>query len=175
MLKFRISKEEKKLQFLYLVSLWVLMSILFAYVCFHNSFKEGDVRPKELMLEEINKKKQILKTQKESIAYVDSLNRWITQFQPSTSQVYLTNSISTELDMLQKIYTAKKANPDYKIFDQLYVFYTMPFFDKKSTWNATQNTAIKKKKLEDCMIGFKEKQNDLHLKNMLNSQTNINK
>lgn len=172
MLKFRISKEEKKLQFLYLLSLWVMMSMLFCYVCFHNSFQTGDVRPKQLMIEEINKKNEVLMAQQESVPYVDSLNKWIIQFQPSTSQVYLTNSISTELGMLQKIYMAKKTNPDYKIFDQLYVFYNMPFFDKKATWNATQNTEIKKKKLEDCMIGFKEKQNDLHLKNMLNSQNN---
>ncbi len=167
----KISKEEKKIQFIYLLTFWVVMGVLFCYVCFHN-YSNVEIRSKELIIAEINKKNTVFKSQLDNVSYVDSLSRWVALYQPSTSQVSLTNSISTELEELKKIYEAKRTDANYKIFNQLYVFYSMPFFDKKATWNSTNNTTALKKELDNCMIGFKQKQDNLNLKNVLSSQAN---
>ena len=68
---------------------------------------------------------------------------------------------------LKKIIDAKKNDPNYHVFNQLYVFNSMQFFDKKAIWNATNNIASLKKNLQDCEIGFQQKQDNLNIKNAL--------
>jgi hypothetical protein len=162
----RISKEEKKIQFVYLLALWLIFSFVFCYVCFFN-YSKSEVRSKEIVIEKINQQNVLLKSQYESVAHVDSLCKMLLLYQPSTSQVYLENNITFELEELKKIYEAKKGDEEYKIFNQLYVFNSMQFYDKRATWNATNNSAFLKKNLEECEIGFQQKQDNLNIKNAL--------
>jgi hypothetical protein len=162
----KISKEERKIQFVYLLGFWLVFSFLFCYVCFFH-YSKSEIRSKELVIEKINQENDLLKNQYQSAAHVDSLSKMLLLYQPATSQVYLENNINFELEELKKIYEAKKNDPNYKIFNQLYVFNSMQFFDKKATWNSTNNIAFLKKNLEDCEIGFQQKQDNLNIKNAL--------
>lgn len=163
---FKISREERKIQFIYLLVFWLVLSFVFCYACFFN-YSRSEIRSKELVIEKINLENALLKSQFESSVHVDSLSKMILQYQPSTSQVYLENNINYELDELKKIYDAKKNDPNYRIFNQLYAFSSMQFFDKKAIWNSTNNIAFLKKNLEDCEIGFQQKQDNLNIKNAL--------
>lgn len=169
---FKISKEERKIQFIYLMSFWVMLSLLFCYVCFFN-YSKSEIRSKELVIEKINMENALLKSQFESAPQIDSLSKMLMQYQPGTSQVYLENNISYELDELKKINEARKNDVHYKVFNQLYVFNSMQFFDKKAIWSASNNISYLKKNLEDCEIGFQQKQDNLNIKNAL-SQGNKN-
>lgn len=162
----KISKEERKIQFIYLLGFWLVLSFLFCYVCFFN-YSKSEIRSKELVIEKIDLENDLLKSQLQSVAHVDSLAKMLLMYQPATSQVYLENNINFELEELKKIYEAKKADPNYKIFNELYVFNSMQFFDKKHIWNSTNNVAFLKKNLEDCEIGFKQKQENLNIINAL--------
>lgn len=164
----KISKEERKIQFIYLIALWLFLGGLFCYVCF-NSYDVNEIRSKEMVIAKIDTENSILKSQFESAVRIDSLRKILLQYQPSTSQVSLENNIESELKELRDIYESKKADPTYKIFNQLYVFYSMNFFDKKAIWNSTNNITNLKKNLEDCEIGFKQKQDNLNLKNALST------
>lgn len=162
----KISKEERKIQFIYLLVFWLVLSGIFCYACFFN-YSKSEIRSKELVIEKINAENAILKSQFQSASHVDSLSRMLLQYQPASSQVYLENNINYELDELKKIIDAKKNDPNYHVFNQLHVFNSMQFFDKKAIWNATNNIASLKKNLQDCEIGFQQKQDNLNIKNAL--------
>ena len=164
----KISPEEKKIQFIYLFVFWLLLTCLFCYVCFHN-YSGTEIRSKELVIARIDTENTILQSQFESAAKIDSLGKMLLNYQPSTNQVSLENNIENELKELKEIYEAKKTDPAYNVFNQLYVFYSMHFFDKKAIWNSSNNIANLKKNLEDCEIGFKQKQDNLNIKNALST------
>ncbi len=162
----KISKEERKIQFIYLLVFWSALSVVFCYVCF-SGYSRSEIRSKELVIEKINSENELLKSQMAIAVHIDSLQKMLMLYQPSTSQVFLENNINYELEELKKIYEAKKADINYKIFNQLYVFNSMQFFDKKAIWNATNNIAFLKNNLQDCEIGFQKKQDNLNIKNAL--------
>jgi hypothetical protein len=164
----KISREEKSIQFIYLLAFWVVTTIVFCIACFHN-YSTTEVRSKYLIVDQINKQNIILKEQQNNLAHIDSLNKMLLIYNPSTSLVYLESSINYELDELKKIYEQKKADKSYKIFNELTGFYSMQFFDKKATWNSTNNSAFLKKNLEECEIGFQQKQDNLNIKNALST------
>ena len=103
----KISREEKKIHFIYLLMFWLFLSSLFCYVCFHN-YSSTEIRSKELIIDKIHTENAILKTQFESAARIDSLEKMLLQYQPSTNQVSLENNIDNELKELKEIYEAKK-------------------------------------------------------------------
>ena len=165
----KISREEKKIQFIYLIAFWLMMSVLFCYVCFYN-YPKPEIRSKEIVIAKINEQNKLLKKQLESAVHVDSLSAKIMQYQPATSQVYLESSINAELEDLKTIYEAKKEDGNYKVFNQLYIFYSMQLFDKKAISNSTNNAADFKKSLDDCTIGFRQNQETLMRNTLLNRQ-----
>jgi hypothetical protein len=166
---FKISKEEKKIQFIYLTAIWMGLSILFCYVCFFN-YSSSEIRSKDLVIEKMNEENALLKSQAENAVHLDSLIKMLSLYQPSTSQVFLKSNINSELSALKNIYEVKKEDERYGIFNQLYLFNRMQFFDREAIWSATNNTISLKKNAEDCEIGFKEKQSNLNLRNAISTR-----
>jgi hypothetical protein len=166
---FKISKEEKKIQFIYLAAFWIGLSILFCYVCFFN-YSRSEIRSQDIIIEKMNEENALLKSQAENAVHIDSLVKMLSAYQPSTSQVFLKNNINLELNALKNIYEVKKADERYEIFNQLYLFNRMQFFDREAIWSSTNNTISLKKNAEDCEIGFKERQNNLNLRNAISTR-----
>jgi hypothetical protein len=162
----KISKEERKIQLIYLMAFWIAFSVVFCYVCFFN-YPRTDIRSKNLVLEKINAENALLKSQFENAAHLDSLSNMLRLYDPATSQVAQKTNIDIELRSLKNIYEARKDNEDYKIFNQLYLFNRMQLFDKQATWSSKNNALSLKKNREDCEIGFKEKKASLNLKNAI--------
>lgn len=166
---FKISKEERKIQFIYLLVLWIAISLLFCFVCFFN-YPETEVRSQELVIEKINNENKILKSQLESEIHIDSLSRMLSHYDPSSSQVTLESNIGYELDALKMIADAKKADPRYTVFLQLYQLNQIQYFDKKEIWNSQDRFNSMEKLLADCNDGIKTKQDRLNVKEAISSQ-----
>jgi hypothetical protein len=156
---FKISTEEKNVQLIYLVVLWVFTTILFWFVCF-NKFETKEVRGMHVVLEQLEEQKIIAQEQKINEKHVDTLNRMLMQFNPGTSQVYLESGINYELAELRKAYL------------QIADLFEMYYFDKKATWVSTNNSNSLKKNLADCEIGFQQTQNNITLQEALNNNKN---
>ena len=165
---FKISREERKIQFIYLALFWVGLSALFCYVCFFN-FSRTEIRSQDLIIEKMNAENALLESQAENAAHLDSLAKMLVSYQPSTSQVFQKSNINAELNALKNIYEVKKADENYRIFNQLYLFNRMQLFDKEAIWSSTNNTQSLKKNIQDCEIGFKEKQNNLNIRNAIST------
>lgn len=166
---FKISSEEKSIQLTYLLLFWLATSLVFYFALFHD-YSLPEVRSKHLVLAQIEKQNAILKDQNSYVQHIDSLTIMLQQFNPSTSQVYLESSINYELEELRKVFEAKKTDPNYKIFNQLDLFFSMQFYDKKATWISTSNLEFLKRNLEECEIGFQQKQNNLQIQEALNNK-----
>jgi hypothetical protein len=168
---FKISTEEKNVQLIYLVVLWVFTTILFWFVCFHK-FETKEVRGMHVVLEQLEEQKIIAQEQKINEKHVDTLNRMLMQFNPGTSQVYLESAINNELADLRKAYEKKKSNLGYRVYLQIADLFEMYYFDKKATWVSTNNSNSLKKNLADCEIGFQQTQNNITLQEALNNNRN---
>jgi hypothetical protein len=170
---FKISAEEKQVQLIYLGGLWVLMSALFIWVCFGDSDVQ-EVRGKEIVLEHIAQKNNILDEQRLNLKHIDSLNRMLTAYNPENKQVYLESGITYELDELQKAYEKKKDHPHYKVYMQVNNLYSMLYFDKKAIWNSSNNKKFLEKNLASCEVGFQQLQNQIGLQEALKQNQNSN-
>lgn len=166
---FKISREERKIQFLYLLALWIVISILFCFVCFFKSPKT-EVRAQEIVIEKISDENKILRGQLDSQKDIDSLGNMLAHYDPATSQVILESNIDYELSTLKMIADAKKADPRYKVFLQLYELNYMQFNDKKEIWNSVARFNALEKKLADCNDGIQKKQDRLNVKEAISSQ-----
>lgn len=163
---FKISKEERKLQFVYLLLLWSVFALVFCFVCFFN-YPKSEIRSKEIVLETIDKENAVLKSQLEYERHVDSLSNMVIQFDPGTAMVSLESKIEFELEELKKVQEAKKADPNYKVFRQLYQINNMQYLDKKAIWNRRDNINSLTKDLDDCKIGFEKNKEKLNIREAL--------
>lgn len=160
---FKISKEERKIQFIYLLVLWIAFSLVFSYVCFFR-YPKTEIRSQELVIEKINDENKILKSQLENAIHIDSLTRMLSSYDPSTSQVSLENNIEFELGELKTIIEARKTDPRYTIFRQLHEINSMQYYDKKEIWNSKNRFNSLEKNLEDCNVGVLRKGEQLNAK-----------
>jgi hypothetical protein len=168
---FKISKEEKKIQFIYLLVLWILVSLLFCYVCFFN-YPKSEIRSREIVIEQINRENKVLKSQLENLKYIDSLENKIRQYDPATSQATQAISIEFELKHLKKIYNAKKADSTYRVLNQVYEINYMQYQDKTAIANFKENISALNTSLSNCMIGFNNNETKLNLQKAISQGSN---
>ena len=168
---FKISTEEKGLQFAYLIGLWFFFTILFVFICFHD-YSNSEIRGAKIVMEDIEEVNNFQKEQQLNIKHIDSLSQLLTMFNPENKQSYLESSIIFELNELKKLYEKKHADASYSIFMKIHSLYSMHYYDKKAAWNTINNTAFLNKNLSDCEIGFQQNQNNITLQDALNNSAN---
>lgn len=166
---FKISTEEKNVQLIYLIVLWLFTTLLFWFVCF-NKHETKEVRGMHVILEQINEQKVIAQEQKLNEKHIDTLNKMLTQYNPMTSQVYLESNISHELEDLRRAYEKKKNNLGYRVYHQMADLYEMYYFDKKATVVSINHANNMKKYLANCEIGFQQAQQSMALQEALKQQ-----
>lgn len=165
-MKFKISKEEKNLQTIYLFCLWLFLTALFAYVSFNHINLKGASNETEI-LTGIHEQKLILDEQKGIEKHLDTLNKMLLQYNPAISQVYLESSINHELEEIKRAAEKNEHPANNILFNQLKELYGMYYFDKKATWNTVSNSNFLKKNLEECEVGFQQAQNTLTIQEAL--------
>lgn len=168
---FKISSEEKGLQFAYLIGLWFFFTILFIIICFHN-YSNAEIRGAKIVMEEIAEVNILQNEQHLNIKHIDSLSQLLTVFTPENKQSYLESSIIFELNELKKNYENKKNNAVYSFFMKSYNLYSMLYYDKKASSNTINNIIFLNKNLSDCEIGFQQNQNNITIQDALNNSTN---
>jgi len=164
----KISNEEKGLQLVYLIVLWIFFSTLFIIICFHD-YSNIEIRGAKIVMEDINEINNFQNEQQLNIKHIDSLSQLLTMFNPENKQSYLESSIIFELNELKKIYEKKQDNTSYSIFMKTHNIYSMLYYDKKAAWNTINNTVFLNKNLSDCEIGFQQNQNNLTIQDALNN------
>lgn len=169
---FKTSWEEKKIQMVYLTLLWLGLSAVFSMI-FLKDYQTTPVLGKEIVLEEITKRKSMAAEYKLNLRHVDSLRIHLEVFDPEIRQISLENRIQQELEEIKQAYQNKKDHSSYKIFMQTADYYSMLFYDKQAISNAVSNAGFLKKNLEDCEIGFQQAQNNINLQEALKNNTRI--
>lgn len=167
----KINTEEKAVQFVYILILWLSFSILFIYACFHD-YSKSQIRGANILMEEIDEINAAQYEQSINIKHIDSLSRLLALYNPENKQSYLESSIVLELNELKKTYEKKQKDPSFSIYMKINNLYSMMYFDKKASWNTINNTNFLKKNLNDCEIGFQQNQNNITLQEVLENSAN---
>ena len=162
---FKISKEERKIQFIYLLVLWTCISLLFCFVCFFN-YPKITVRSQEIVIERISNENSILKSQLETEVTIDSLNRMLPNFDPETSPPSTESNIRYEIDAIKYIVDAKKKDEHYQIFRQFHQLTNIQYFDKKEIRISKNNYTDMENALKNC----NDKLDRLNLKDAFSPQ-----
>ncbi|GEM_PF-1578269 len=169
---FKISWEEKKVQLIYLMLLWLGLSAVFSMI-FLKDYPVTPILGKEIVMDEISERKSVAAEYSLNMRHVDSLRLHLEAFNPEIRQISLENRIQQELEEIKQAYQNKKDHSSYKIYMQVADYYSMLFYDKQAISNAVSNAGFLKKNLEDCEIGFQQAQNNINLQEALKNNTRI--
>lgn len=169
---FKISAEEKTIQYIYLICLWVLFSTVFVLI-FFNDHTHEEIRWAKLIVDKIEEKKAEQYDQIFKKKHIDTLRLLLSQYTQENNQSYIESSISYELNEIKKSYNqAKKESWIPSIYSQTNSFYSTLFYDKKAAWNTINNCVFLKKNLSECEIGFQQNQNNITLQEALQNTDN---
>jgi len=164
---FKISAEEKTIQYIYLICLWVLFSTVFVLIFFNNHTHE-EIQGAKLIVDRIEEKKSEQHDQIFKKKHIDTLRLLLSQYTQENNQSYIESSISYELNEIKKSYDhTKKEQSISSIYYLTNIFYSTLFYDKKATWNTINNCDFLKKNLSECEIGFQQNQNNITLQEAL--------
>lgn len=153
------------MQFIYIVGLWFIFSVLFILVCFDTSTTE-DIRGAHIIMDNISEIKKDHSEQLLNIKHIDTLRLLLSQYNPTTNQSYVESSITYEINELNKIYSNTKETKS-SIYAQLSNYYAMVLFDKKANSTILKNCEYLKTNLNECEIGFQQNQNNINLQEAL--------
>lgn len=165
-MKSKQSAREFNIYFIYLLLALIGSVAGISWLAFRN-YNTNDVTTRSLVYEKAAKERVFLKKQKEALALIDTTYKGIRLFNPALNAVYADNDIKNELRNLKAYYSGSEGEIQYKIFSQTAAFYMMLLDDKKILEKKHSNVLLFKNQLQKCQIGFKESQNKMNLKAVL--------
>lgn len=137
---------------------------------YDSPFSDEDVRG----IQNLEQKSKFEQNQKVIIPIMDSTYSMITKLTDVAPEPFVENNISLGINDLQNYFNAKNDITDVRkdAYPQIAKFYKMYFDDKKVISSTTEDIKKFEKQVEDCRIGFKDKQNRLFQReNVLKSRT----
>ena len=108
------------------------------------------------------------------MSLIDTAYKAIKIFNPALNAVYADNDIKNQLRNIKAYYGDNEGAVRYKIFAQTAAFYMMLLDDKKILQKKKSNVILFKNQLQKCQIGFKESQNKMNLKAVLQQSADKN-
>ncbi|WP_223607062.1 type VI secretion system transmembrane protein TssO [Chryseobacterium sp. OSA05B] len=153
-----LSKKERHYQFLYLI-LMLLAAMVFLGVIFlkgfESPFSDEDVRG----LESIEQKKAFESKQKLIQPVMDSAYIRISRIKDKAPEPFVEDNISHDINGIASYFHGNDVVDIRKdAYPQIAKFYKMYFDDKKIISITTEDVNRFEKEVEDCRIGFKNKQ-----------------
>lgn len=153
-----LSKKERHYQFLYLI-LMLLAAMIFLGVIFlkgfDSPFSDEDIRG----IESIEQKKAFEREQKLLQPLMDSAYVGISRIRDKSPEPFVEDNISQNINGLASYFHSKEVVDIRKdAYPQIAKFYKMYFDDKKIISTTTEDVKRFEKELDDCRIGFKNKQ-----------------
>jgi hypothetical protein len=165
-MKVSLTKRERRMYFFNLLLIYLVAMLVLGFLIFKNSFLAitVDYNLSKRKLEEGN---AFVKQQKEAAQFVDLINTRITQMKGNTRQVFLERDIQRSIKDLRKFYDPNSNDLRQVGFTQAASFLTMQYEDKLVLSKTNGNLQLFEKQLGDCEIGFKQKQDLLNQKKLL--------
>ncbi|AKK73361.1 hypothetical protein HX13_21055 [Chryseobacterium sp. P1-3] len=157
-----LSKKERHYQFFYLI-LMLLAAMIFLGIIFlkgfESPFSDEDVRG----IQNLQQKAEFEQHQKIILPIMDSTYVRITKLKGEGPQPFAENNIQLGVNDLNDYFNGNNVTDIRKdAYPQIAKFYKMYFDDKKVISTTLEDIKIFEKQVEDCRIGFKDKQNKLY-------------
>ncbi|MFS4430524.1 type VI secretion system transmembrane protein TssO [Chryseobacterium sp. GVT01B] len=157
-----LSKKERHYQFFYLI-LMLVTAMLFLGVIFlkgfESPFSDEDVRG----IQNLEQKAEFEHHQKIVIPIMDSTYTMITKLTNDGPQPFIENNIQLGVNDLNSYFSSTDVIDIRKdAYPQIAKFYKMYFDDKKVISTTSEDIKIFQKQVDECRIGFKDKQNKLY-------------
>lgn len=155
------SKREKQYQFIYLLGMAILATIVFIVIIarkFDSPFSGADV----LQIQMLEQKNKFAQQQSIVEPLLETSYKKINILQLETPQPFAENDIKNSINDVANsfenvnIYDTRKDG-----YLQIAQFYKMYFEDKKIAAKKTENITLFQKQFEECSIGFKDKEQQL--------------
>lgn len=157
-----LSKKERHYQFFYLI-LMLITAMLFLGVIFlkgfQSPFSDEDVRG----IQNLEQKAEFERHQKIVLPIMDSTYTMITKLTDDGPQPFVENNIQLGVNDLNSYFNGTDVVDIRKdAYPQIAKFYKMYFDDKKVISTTSEDIKIFQKQVDECRIGFKDKQNKLY-------------
>ncbi|MBB6369071.1 type VI secretion system TssO [Chryseobacterium shigense] len=157
-----LSKKERHYQFLYLI-LMLLAALIFFGILFlkgyESPFSEEDIRG----IQSLEQKTAFEGHQKLLQPEMDSTYTMISRIADKSPEPFAENNIFNGINGLASYFHGNDVMDIRKdAYPQIAKFYKMYFEDKKVISTTTEDIKRFEKEVEDCRIGFKDKQNRLY-------------
>jgi len=165
-MKVSLTKRERRMYFFNLLIIYLIALLILGFVLFKNSFLATSIDYK-LSKRKLEEGEAYLKQQKEATEFVNLINSRITQMKGNTRQVFLERDIQRSLVDLRKYYNPNSNDLRQVSFSQAASFLHMQYEDKLILLKTNGNLQFFEKQLGDCEIGFKQKQDLLNQKKLM--------
>jgi len=172
-MKSNLSAREINIYFIYLLLVLICSVWGISWLVFRN-YNTNDVTTRSLVYRKAAQERIFLKKQKEALSLIDTAYKAIKIFNPALNAVYADNDIKNQLRNIKAYYGDNEGAVRYKIFAQTAAFYMMLLDDKKILQKKQSNVLLFKNQLQKCQIGFKESQNKMNLKAVLQQSADKN-
>ncbi|UTX48240.1 type VI secretion system transmembrane protein TssO [Chryseobacterium sp. MA9] len=157
-----LSKKERHYQFFYLI-LMLVTAMLFLGVIFLKGFvspfSDEDVRG----IQNLEQKAEFEHHQKIIIPIMDSTYTMITKLTDDSPQPFIENNIQLGVNDINSYFSSTDVIDIRKdAYPQIAKFYKMYYDDKKVISTTSEDIKVFQKQVDECRIGFKDKQNKLY-------------
>lgn len=151
-----------------LVTAMIFLGVLFLKG-FESPFSDEDVRG----IQNLEQKAEFEQHQKIIIPIMDSTYTMITKLTDETPQPFVENNIFVGVNDLNGYFKGHDIVDTRKdAYPQIAKFYKMYYEDKKVISTTSEDIKRFEKQVEECRIGFKDKQEKIYLrKNEMNART----
>lgn len=141
-----------------LVASMIFLGIIFLKG-FESPFSDEDVRG----IQNLEQKAEFDQHQKIVLPIMDSTYMMVTKLTDETPQPFVENNIRVGINDLANYFDDKNiADIRKDAYPQIAKFYKMYFDDKKVVSTTTEDIKKFEKQVEECRIGYKDKQNKLY-------------
>ncbi|GAB0156695.1 hypothetical protein CHRYSEOSP005_19620 [Chryseobacterium sp. Alg-005] len=156
-----LSKKEKHYQFFYLI-LMLIAAIIFLSIIFLKGYKSPFSDEDIVSIRYLEQKAKFDQQQKFTQRLQDSTFAQIQKLTDEVPQPFVENNIMYGINDIANYYQSNDITDIRKdAYPQIAKFYKMYFEDKKIISTTTEDIKEFEKQVEECRIGFKDKQNQL--------------
>ncbi|ROH97638.1 type VI secretion system transmembrane protein TssO [Chryseobacterium daecheongense] len=156
-----LSKKEKHYQFFYLI-LMLLAALIFLGIIFLKGYKSPFSDEDIVSIRYLEQKAKFDQQQKFTRRLQDSTFAQIGKLTDEVPQPFVENNIMYGINDIANYYQSNEVVDIRKdAYPQIAKFYKMYFEDKKIISTTTEDIKEFEKQVEECRIGFKDKQNQL--------------
>lgn len=149
---FRLTTRERRLQFIYLLVAIGSLSVGISWIAFRNDTRSHD--DSKRLSDKIRQEEQMLTSQLENMALLDSAYRSIVAYQPQVNAIFVEVEIDDQLNDIRRLSSPQTDGIQFRSFGQIADFYKMMYVDKKVVWSKQSNINLFHKQLDDCSVGL---------------------